>query len=120
VTGVIDLAGISAIDDHTRDAICDGALGQIFDTELHVRGSGVGPQIIFDEQNESEILHGGEVQAFVGHAGGLSAIADVGHDGDVLPLQTCAQRDTCQNWDQIAQGRNRRDDVALQVIAEMR
>ena len=120
MTGVIYLAGIGAIDDHARNAICDGAFGEIFDSELHVRGSGVGPQIIFDQQHESEVLHGCEVQALVGYAGGLSAIADVGHDGYVLPLQTCAQRDTCQNWDQIAQGRNRRDDIALQVIAEMR
>ena len=39
-----------------------------------------------------EILHGGEVDAFVGDAGGLASVADVGHDGDVASLEARAQR----------------------------
>ena len=102
VAGVVDLAGVGAVDDHTGNSVGDGTLGEVFHFELHVRGSGVGPQIVFDEQYESEILHGRKVQAFVGDAGGLAAVADVGHDGDVSSLQTGTEGDTSEDRDQIA------------------
>ena len=60
-------------------------------------------QIIFNEQHQAKILHGCEVQAFVGDASGLAAIADVGHYRDVLALQTRTQRHACQHGNQITQ-----------------
>ena len=41
--------------------------------------------------SQAEILHGGEIQAFVGDSGGLAAIADVSHDCDVASLESRAQ-----------------------------
>src|SRR5579862_8538010 len=80
VGGVVDLAGIRAVDDHAGDAVADGALGKVFYAILHGAWRGIGPEITFDEEHETEILYGGKIQAFVGHAGRLAAVADVGHD----------------------------------------
>src|SRR5271169_6535787 len=88
--GVVDLAGVGTIDDHAGDAVSDGAFGEVFAAVLHFRRRGVGPEIALDEKHEAEILHGGEVDAFVGDAGGLAAVADAGHDGEVAALQTRA------------------------------
>ncbi len=93
VGGVVDLAGVGAVDDDAGDAVSDGAFGEVFAAVLHFRRRGVGPEIAFDEKHEAKILHGGEVDAFVGDAGGLASVADVGHDGDVAALQARAQRD---------------------------
>src|SRR5580692_3839307 len=90
--GVVDLAGVGAIDDYAGDAVSDGAFGEVFAAILHVGRGGVGPEIALDEEHKPKILHGGEVDAFVGDAGGLAPVADVGHDGEVAALQARAQR----------------------------
>src|SRR5208282_3134490 len=64
VAGVVDLASVSAIDDHAGDAVGDGALGQILDAKLHVGGRGISPKIVLDDQDQAEILDGCEIQAF--------------------------------------------------------
>src|SRR5205823_6907893 len=97
VGGVVNLAGVGSVDDYAGDSVGDGAFGEIFHAELHVGGSGVSPEIIFDEEHHAKILHGGEVQAFVGDAGGLSTVADVGHDREVAFLTTGAESDTRQH-----------------------
>src|ERR1700730_6973694 len=84
VASVIDLAGVGAVNDHTRDPVPDSAFSQVLDAELHVGGRRVCPKIILDNQHQPEILHGGEVQPFGGHAGGLPPISDVSHYRDVL------------------------------------
>ena len=120
VGGVVDLAGVGAVDDDAGDAVSDGAFGEVFAAVLHVGRRGVGPEIVFDEEHEAEILHGGEVDAFVGDAGGLAAVADVGHDGDVAALQARAQRDAGEHGNQIAEHGDGRDHVALFDVAEVR
>src|SRR5262249_41487102 len=87
---VVDLAGVGAVDDYAGDAVSDGAFGVIFAAVLHFAWRGVGPEIRFDYQHQAEILHGGEVDAFVGDAGGPASVADPGHDGDVSALQARA------------------------------
>ena len=87
---------------------------------MHFRRRGVGPEIALDEEHETEILHGGEVNAFVGHAGGLPPIADPGERCDITSLQACAERDPGEHRDEIAKHRNGRDHVALFDVAEVR
>ena len=65
-------------------------------------------------------MHGGEVDAFVGDAGGLASVADVGHDGEVASLQARAEGDAGQHGDQIAEHGDGRDHVALFDVAEVR
>ncbi len=86
VASVIYLAGIGAVDDDAGNTIGDCALGEVLHAELHVRRSGVCPQIIFDQQHESEVLHCSKVQPLVRHPRGLTAIADVSHDCNVFSL----------------------------------
>ena len=120
VGGVVDLAGVGAIDDDAGDAVSDGAFGEVFAAVLHFGRRGVGPEIALDEEHEAEVLHGGEVDAFVGDAGGLATVADVGHDGEVASLQARAQRDAGEHGDKIAEHGDGRDHVALLDVAEMR
>ena len=70
-------------------------------------------------EHEAKILHGGEVDAFVGDAGGLAAVADVGHDGDVASLQTRAEGDAGEHGDKIAEHGDGRDHVALFDVSEV-
>ena len=118
--GVVDLAGVGAVDDHAGDAVSDGAFGEVFAAVLHFRRRRVGPEIRFDEEHEAEILHGGEVDAFVGDAGGLASVADVGHDGNVASLEASAERDARKHGDEIAEHGDGRDHVALIDVAEVR
>ena len=71
---------------------------------LPVDRSRVGPEIVLDDENEAELLDGGEVDAFIGDAGGLAAITDVGKGGDVPALQASTQTGTGEDGDEIAQG----------------
>ena len=59
--------------------------------------------IAFHEQHQAEILHGGEIQSFVSDAGGLAAIADIGHDRDVASLEARAQRHAGEHGDQVTE-----------------
>src|SRR5260370_711307 len=77
---LVNLARIGAVYDDSRDAVANGALGKVFHAVLHFRRRGVGPEVALDEKHQTEVLHGGEVDAFVGHARGLSTVADVSHD----------------------------------------
>ena len=86
VGGVVDLAGVGAVDDDAGNSVRDGPLGEVFHAELHVAGSGVAPEIVLDDQNQPELLHGGKVEALVSDAGGLAAVADVSQSGDVACL----------------------------------
>src|ERR1022692_4252367 len=92
VSGVVNLAGVGAVDDDAGDAVSDGAFGKVFAAVLHFRRRRVGPEIALDEEHETEILHGGEVDAFVSDASGLAAVADIGHDCQVASLQARAER----------------------------
>src|SRR2546427_4106560 len=118
--GVVHLTGVGAIDDYAGDSVRDSALGEIFHAELHVGGRGVSPEIIFDEEHQAEVLHGGEVQTFVGDAGGLSTVADIGHDRDVASLKTGAESYAGEHRNQIAESGDGRDHVAFFDITEMR
>jgi hypothetical protein len=69
------------------------AFGEVLAAVLHFGRRGVGPEIALDEEHQAEILYGGEVDAFVGDAGGLASVADVGHDGDMAALQARAEGD---------------------------
>ena len=95
-------------------------LGEVFDQELSVGRSGVGPDVIFDDQHKTEFLDGGEVETFVSNAGGLAAVADIGHDGDFAALHARAQGDSAENGNQITQRRYRGDDVLALDVAEVR
>src|SRR5215467_2716730 len=120
MSGVVDLAGVGAVDNHARNAVSEGALGHVFATVLHVRGGRVGPQIRFDDEHEAEILNRREVDAFVGHSRGLTAVADISHDRNIASLQTRAERDARKNGNEIAEHGDGRDHVALLDVAEMR
>src|SRR5258708_23584296 len=100
--GVVDLTGVGAIDDHAGNAVSNGAFGEVFAAVLHFRGRRVGPEIAFDEEHEAEVLHGGEIDALVGDAGGLAAVADVGHDRQVASLQARAQRHARDHSNDVA------------------
>src|SRR5437016_2940909 len=67
--GVVNLAGVGAINDYAGDAVGNGALREIFHAKLHVGGRGVSPEIVFDEEYQAEILHRREVYALISHAG---------------------------------------------------
>ena len=67
-----------------------------------------------------KLLHGREVQALVGDAGGLSAVANIGQTDDVLALQARAQANAGHYADQFAQHRNRRAHVATLPVAKVR
>ena len=62
---IVDLAGVGTVHNHARDAICNGPLREILDAELHIARSGVSPEIIFDKQDETKLLHGSKVQALI-------------------------------------------------------
>ena len=117
---VIDLAGIGAVNDHAGHAVADGAVGQIFYVDLVFGGRGVSPEIAFDNQHQAELAHRGKVDAFIAHAGGLSAIADPGKAGELFALKARAQRDAGHHRQQIAQHGDGRDHVALLDVAIVR
>src|SRR4029077_13493490 len=87
MSGVVNLAGVGAIDDHAGDSVSDGAFGEVFAAILHFGRRRIRPQVGFNKEHQAEVLNRGEVDAFVSDAGGLASIADVGHDGDVASLQ---------------------------------
>src|SRR5664279_2758539 len=90
---VVNLAGIGAIHNHSWNPVRYGALCQVLHAKLHIAGRRVSPQVVLDHQYQSQLLHGREVQALIGDAGGLPAIADVSEARDILALQPRAQTD---------------------------
>ena len=81
--------------------------------------SGVGPLIIFDDQDERRALRGREAQAFVKCAGGAAAVADPGERDDILSEIAAGHGDAGHHRNQIAEHGNGRDDVADFQVAEM-
>src|SRR4029079_10763387 len=111
VRRVVNLARIGAVDDNARNAVSDGSLGKVLHAKLHVRRRGVSPKIVFDDQHDTEFLHGSKVQALVCNARRLAAIANVSESGNVAPLQSRTETYAAHNADQLAQHRNRRRDI---------
>ena len=101
------------------DAVGFGAVGQIFDRDLAAHGRGVGPQIIFEDEDERGFLRSGEIQAFVKNAGGAAAIADPGHGDDFLAEIAAGHGHAGHDRDEIAEHGDGRDDVQSFEIAEM-
>src|SRR5882724_804367 len=120
IGGVIDLAGIRAVNNHAGHAVANGAIGQVFHIDLIFRGRGVSPEIAFDDQHQAQLAHGGKVDAFIAHAGGLSAVADPGKAGQLFALQARAERYAGHDRQQVAQHGDGRDHVALLDIAIVR
>src|SRR5579859_7019361 len=81
IRSVVNLAGISAVDDHRRHAITDSPVGQVFYVYLVFRGGGIGPKIAFDDQHQPEFPDCRKVNTLIAHAGGLAAVADPGQAG---------------------------------------
>src|SRR6185437_6361869 len=100
--GIIDLTGIGSIHDHAGHAISNRTFGKVLDAKLHIGRCGITPEIVFHEQHESQLLDSSKVEAFVGNAGGLAAVADVSHYGNVLALEPGPEGDPSQYRDQIA------------------
>ncbi len=111
--------GVGAVDDNAGDAVSDGAVGEVFAGELEVDRGGVGPEVVFDHEDDAEFLHGGEVEAFVGGAGGLAAVADVGEAGDVLALDAGAEGDAAHHGDGVAEVGDGGDDVEFFGVTVM-
>src|SRR5213594_4545798 len=118
--GVVNLVGVGAINDYAGDAVGNGALREIFYAKLHVGGRGVSPEIVFDEKYQAEVLNGGEIQAFIRDSSGLAAVANVGHDSNFASLKARTKRHAGEHGDEIAEGRDGRDYVALVDVSEMR
>ena len=103
---------VVAVHDRAGDAVGDGAIGEIFEGHLARDGRGIGPLIVFDDQDERRALRGGEIQAFVERAGGAAAVADPGHGDDVLAEIAPGHGYAGHHRDQIAEHGDGRDDVA--------
>src|SRR6202044_3686183 len=82
--GLIDGDHVVAVNDDAGDAVGCAAVGEILDRDLTRNGGGVGPLIIFYDQEEGSALWGGQAQTFVKCAGGGAAVADPGERDNVL------------------------------------
>ena len=117
--GGIDGYGVIAIDDVAVDAIGFGAVRQIFDRDLAAHGSGVGPEIIFEDEDEGSFLRSGEIESFVKNACGAAAITNPGHGHNFLAEITPGHGNASHDRDEIAKHRDGRDDVQSFEIPEM-
>jgi hypothetical protein len=117
--GGVNGDNIVAIDDVTGDAVGFGAIGKIFDGDLAAHGRGIGPQIIFENENERGFLGGGEIQAFVEDASGAAAVADPGHGHDFLAKVAAGHGYAGHDGDEIAEHGDWRDDVEIIEIAKV-
>src|SRR5258708_34078636 len=88
---VVNLASVGTVDDYAGHAVGDGAVGKVFYMDLIFRGCGISPEIAFDNQYEAQLTHCGKINAFIAHAGGLSAITNPCEAGQFFALNACAE-----------------------------
>src|SRR6266704_3584942 len=62
---------------HGRDAVALCLLREVLHRELFFRGRRVGPAVVLRDHDERDLLHRGEVQAFVEGAGRGGTVADI-------------------------------------------
>ena len=59
-------------------------------------------RVVFDHDDHRQLLHRGEVHAFVKRAGGRAAVADEGHRHEALLLHPAGEGDTGHHRDHVA------------------
>ena len=117
--GGVNVGNVVAVDDVAVDAVSLRAVGEIFDGNLAAHRSRIRPAVIFENENERRFLRRGEIQSFVEHAGRAAAVADPRHRHNFLSEISAGHRDAGHHRDQIAEHRNRRNDVQVFEVAEV-
>ena len=91
--GLVDGDGVKPIDDSALDAVGRGAVGDVGDGHLLLGALGDGVAVVLDEEDDGQLVDGGEVERLVEVATAGAALATAGEGDDRVVAHLRRERD---------------------------
>ena len=91
VDGGVDVDGIVAVDDHARQPVGVGVLGDVLDRRLLGERHRDGIAVVLAHEHDRQPMDAGEVEGLVEVALRRRAVAEVAHDDLVAPFELGGQ-----------------------------
>ena len=117
----VDRPRIGAVDRAAGDAVADGPVGEPLAVVLHARRRGKGVMIVFDQEQDRDLMDRGDIERFVELARAGAAVADDRQAEDLLAVAARRPGSAHDHAEHLAQmadhGEPSRRRVAMMDIA---